>query len=569
MQQFFSYFKFVYHFPAALFSLFILSFLYSVLLFLLPWIYQIIYDRLLATSDRDLLFLIVFSLISLAVLTSFSNTLIEILTSYIRSKLIKLIRVDAANRLFSFKYSFFQNNDTGVTVQYLIPEIDNIATVIAQLIKGCALIMQIGILLTVMLILNRIFFIVSVAMLLIYVIWYMLFKNILLRYAASTQKYNGYLFSFFFELFSSVKLIKLFNLWDLKKTELELNLKKIRKLALVNSFLNSLLQMGSKIVFLVSIIITTICFYMIKDNQMSIGYYLIYTSIITMFMQPLSFVVEMSGKIQSGKISAIRLSEALNQNNETSGKFIFSKVQTGIEFNNVDFSYNDKSGSVLNSCSFKINKGADIAIVGESGSGKSTIANLLVRLFDTQKGSILIDGVPIQSYDLISLREKIAFFSQDSFIFNDSISFNIDIWDKYSKEHNISALKKVQLDKFSEDLKYQVGERGVRLSGGERQRVAIARLLNRNFSVLILDEPTASLDPKTEKAIMSCIKDLRNTNPDLTIITISHRLSDIIKADMIYVMNKGYIVEQGTPESLIQNKNHFYKLFYADQVSYV
>jgi ABC-type multidrug transport system fused ATPase/permease subunit len=233
-----------------------------------------------------------------------------------------------------------------------------------------------------------------------------------------------------------------------------------------------------------------------------------------------------------------------------------------IEFQNIEFAYpSRKEVSVLKDVSFKAGKGEHIAIVGGSGGGKSTIASLVLRFYNADNGNILIDGKPIQDYDLSALRKQIAYVPQDVILFGGTIYENI-LYGKpdASKEEVLEAAKKANAWKFIESFPDQfetmVGERGIQLSGGQKQRVAIARAVIKDPAILVLDEATSALDSESELLVQEALDDLMKNR---TSLVIAHRLSTIRNANQIIVLDKGTIVEQGTHQELLQKPNGVYR----------
>nr|WP_253274281.1 heterocyst formation ABC transporter subunit HepA [Myxosarcina sp. GI1] len=243
------------------------------------------------------------------------------------------------------------------------------------------------------------------------------------------------------------------------------------------------------------------------------------------------------------------------------GKIQFSGLKQGIDFISVDFSYQPEEDLVLKNITLSIEKGKTTALVGSSGAGKSTLADLIPRFYDPTSGEILIDGVNLRRLEINSLRRRMAVVSQETFIFNNTVRYNI----AYGLE-DIDELKIIQAAKQSnawsfiqslpEGFNTILGDRGVRLSGGQRQRLAIARALLRDPEILILDEATSALDSVTERLIQESLEKL---SQDRTVIAIAHRLSTIVKADKVVVLEQGHIVEQGTYEELLQQRGKLWK----------
>lgn len=239
------------------------------------------------------------------------------------------------------------------------------------------------------------------------------------------------------------------------------------------------------------------------------------------------------------------------------------KVKGNIEFRKINFSYEDGSKKVLNNFDLKIQAGEKVGLVGHSGAGKSTLIKSLIRYFDVNSGDILIDGNDIKNVTQESLRENISVIPQDITMFHRSILENLKIAKyKAPKKEITNACKKAKIHDDILEMKngYDsiVGERGIKVSGGQRQRIAIARAILKDAPILILDEATSSLDSKTEKLIQESLN-LLIEDKSKTVIAIAHRLSTLKHMDRIIVMDKGKIIEEGTHDELLKNKNSLYK----------
>ncbi len=235
-----------------------------------------------------------------------------------------------------------------------------------------------------------------------------------------------------------------------------------------------------------------------------------------------------------------------------------------LEFRDVFLSYS-ADRSVLKGVSFKVPAGQTLGIVGSSGSGKSTIVRLLARLLEPDHGLILLDGVPIRDWPLTALRESIAVVPQDTVLFNDSIGYNIAFGRLGSSQDDVEqAARLANLHEFiltlPERYETRVGERGVKLSGGERQRVSIARAALKRPKVYVADEATSSLDSRTERDI---VKNLEEVSRSTTTLVIAHRLSTVVHADQIIVLDAGVVAERGTHVSLLAQNGRYAALWRA------
>ncbi|MDV7559272.1 ABC transporter ATP-binding protein [Acinetobacter baumannii] len=240
---------------------------------------------------------------------------------------------------------------------------------------------------------------------------------------------------------------------------------------------------------------------------------------------------------------------------------------TSIVFDNVSFTYPGKEKSSITNISFKIKEKQKVAVVGPTGAGKSTLIKLLSGFYDNYSGNILLGDTNIQSLDIQSIRENISVISQESNIYNLPIWQNITIGTNYSKDDAIKVAKEIDIDKFisvlPEGYDTVAGEHGVKFSGGERQRIALARAILRKSSIILLDEPTSSLDVKTENNIMSLIFDIFK---DKTILIIAHRLQSIVNVDKIFVVDNGAVVEEGSYNDLMQNDFMFSSLVNLNEI---
>ncbi len=281
---------------------------------------------------------------------------------------------------------------------------------------------------------------------------------------------------------------------------------------------------------------------------------------------PIKQMSNVNIKIQAGAASAERIFRLLDtkpQIVEIKNPINLDKFRKSIEFKDVHFEYQEGSELVLDSISFKINKGEVVALVGPSGSGKSTIADIIPRFYDATSGEITIDGNNIKNISLSSLRNNMGIVTQEVILFNDSIRNNIsyaqgDKSDALVKEAARAANALDFIENTPNGFETVVGERGVKLSGGQKQRIAIARALLKNPSILILDEATSALDTESEKKVQTAIESLMK---DRTALVIAHRLSTVQKADKIIVIENGKVVETGSHETLFE-KNGIYRRLY-------
>lgn len=281
-------------------------------------------------------------------------------------------------------------------------------------------------------------------------------------------------------------------------------------------------------------------------------------------LRPMRRITRVNTMLQKGIAGAQSIFNLLEQPTECdTGQLTPTRVSGNIDIKQLNFHYDDESRVVLHDINLSIKAGQTVALVGKSGSGKSTLVSLLPRFYDLQSGSINIDSVSVNNYQLSNLRSQFAYVSQDISLFNDTISNNI----AYGSTHEISEAKLHEVALAAHALEFilqlpdgfntMIGENGVLLSGGQRQRLAIARALLKDAPILILDEATSALDTESERHIQTALVSLMANR---TTIVIAHRLSTIEQADQIFVLEQGRVVESGTHADLIKQDRYYHHL---------
>ena len=300
-----------------------------------------------------------------------------------------------------------------------------------------------------------------------------------------------------------------------------------------------------------------------NSDEVSLGLLVSFISYASMFYTPVNFFANISDTYQNTLASAEKILDILDAEPEHDfGKGEeLPRMQGKIEFKNVNFAF-DRSKKVLSDINLTIEPGDIVGIVGTTGSGKSTLINLLMRYYDEYDGEILVDGVNIRDIDLSYYRNSIGFVQQEPLMFRDTIYNNIAYGSRDVHVEQVIHAAEVAnaagfIGKMPDAYDTMLGERGVGLSGGEKQRVSIARAVLKNPSILIFDEATAAVDSETENLIQGAIERLISGR---TTLMIAHRLSTLRKANKIVVVDKGKIIECGTPQELLALKGKYYKL---------
>jgi len=385
------------------------------------------------------------------------------------------------------------------------------------------------------------------------------------------QAENGYLISIVEESLSGLKVVKSYNAEQSFQDKFNNSVSRILNLSNSIGKKNNLATPLSEFLGII-----TICVLLWFGGQMVLtdklpngkalldgAKFLAYMGLAYNILTPAKAISKASYQVKGGLAAAQRVFDVLEVENEITSKenaIHKNTFESSIAIKNINFKYEDEN--VLKDFSLEVKKGQTVALVGQSGSGKSTIANLLTRFYDVNDGQIQIDNNDIKEIDLHSLRGLIGLVTQDSILFNDSIKANIALGNpNATDEEIIEALKIANAYEFVKDLPNgihtNIGDSGNKLSGGQKQRLSIARAVLKNPPIMILDEATSALDTESEKFVQVA---LENMMQNRTSIVIAHRLSTIQKADVIVVMKKGKIVEQGTHEELIALEGTYNKL---------
>lgn len=306
--------------------------------------------------------------------------------------------------------------------------------------------------------------------------------------------------------------------------------------------------------------------YLVTSGNIGLGTLTTFILYSQRLFEPLRQLAERFTQIQGGLTAIERINELLDEEIEIKDSFLeenFVKnfdIKGKIEFKNVSFCYKQNE-YVIKDLSFKVNPGERIAFVGPTGSGKTTLIRLLCRLYEPQKGEILIDDINIKNIPLIDLRNMLGVVLQDTFIFSGNVAQNLKLSSDIKDKDLEILCKKLGLNellkKLPNGLQTHLRERGGNLSSGERQLLSVARVAIRNPSILIMDEATAFMDPTTEATLQ---KDLKNILENRTALVIAHRLATIEKSDKILVLKGGSLVEQGTHEELREKKGLYFQL---------
>ncbi len=301
----------------------------------------------------------------------------------------------------------------------------------------------------------------------------------------------------------------------------------------------------------------------VMEGTLTLGDFTKFLLFLSLFYEPIDRLNSLNQMLLSGKAAADRVFEILDSEDEpnaVAGAVLPEKITGHVRFERVCFSYQEQP--TLHQVTIDALPGQTIALVGSTGAGKTTVLSLLARFYEATSGVITIDGIPIDTLAKSSLRDRLAYVTQEPFLFNGTVRENLLLSKRDATDADLwSALRSAHAERFVRELPEQldtnVGERGVKLSGGEKQRLSIARALLKNAPILLLDEATASVDSETERQIQDALDRLMENR---TAFVIAHRLSTIQNADRIYVLEKGSVIEQGTHATLLAHGGKYAEL---------
>lgn len=532
--------------------------------------YQVFADGELASVARSqfMKFVFIFGVLILvmALLRGFFLFLIR-QTIIIMSRLVEY---DMKNEIFehyqTLPLSFYRKNSTGDLMARITEDVSRVRMYLGPAIMyGMTLLFLFPMVIGYMLTVNVELTIYSLLPLPILSISIYYVNNLINERSEKIQRSLSGLSTFVQEAFSGIRVIKAFvreedSTSQFNKASEDYKEKSI-DLAMVNSLFFPLIMGLIGISTLITVYVGGM-----QVIEGTIGYgviaeFILYVNILTWPVTSLGWVTSI---IQRAAASQTRINEFMDEKNDIlSTEYLIDEIRGDIEVKNLSFVYPDSGIRALDKLSFSIDSGESLAIIGTTGSGKSTIANLLMRMYDATDGKILIDKKDIKAYDVASLRRQIGYVPQDVFLFSDSIANNIGFGldtiaeGKVEKAAQDADVYDNIID-FPQGFETKLGERGITLSGGQKQRVSIARAIAKEPSILLLDDCLSAVDTKTENAILNSLKKIMENR---TSIIISHRVSSAKLADKIIVLDDGKMVEQGSHDYLLNLKGVYADLY--------
>lgn len=524
-------------------------------------------DDIFINKDREALKMVPIAFVMVMLIKGVFRFLQTYLMNSTGLLVLERLRNDLFTKIICLPMEFFEESQVGMLMSRILNDVIQIRASLPSFImmirEVCTIICLIG------LVFYRDPYLASFAVLVlplaIYPFFY--FGRKLRKLGRKNQSKISDINALLQESFSGVKVIKAFANEKREREKFEEENNRLVTIA-IKEVLNS--ELSSRIMEIVGAFgIGLVLWYggsQVIEGHSTPGTFFSFIAALVMLYEPIKKMNTSNIAIQGALAGAERVFEILDSpdiNVEKGGAVELENEFKKLEIKNLTFSYPSSEAPVLDNINLDVEAGQKVAIVGPSGSGKTTLVNLIPRFYDGQQGEIIFNGRPVNEYTLKSLRLNIGMVSQETFLFNASVRDNISYVSVDSDAANVRECAKTAfahefIDKLPEGYDTVVGERGVRLSGGQKQRLTIARALFKNPPLLILDEATSALDTEAERIVQMALENLMK---DRTSIVIAHRLSTVLSADVIVVMEKGRIVAQGTHKELLEKCPLYIKLY--------
>lgn len=535
----------------------------------LPYLLQPVFDEVFTKNDPKLLLIFCGSVFASFIIKGFASYGEAVVMTYIGQKIITDIQDRLFKHLIISDLSFFHNVPSGELLSRFTNDVNMMRVAMTNTVIGLGkdtltLFFLIGVMF------YRDFTLAAIA--------FFVFPTVVLPIAKigrkmrkithNTQEHIGHFTNQLNQIFQGIRVVKSYctEFYETNRAFQEINkiFELTYKTARVRSAAHPIVEsLGG----LAIILVLAYGGWQVMHNDRTTGEFVSFIAALLLAYEPLKKLSNLNANVQEGLASAMRVFALIDTPPQIISPLnpkILKKVKGKVTFNYVSFTYNTKRYAIKD-LDFIIEKGSTVALVGASGAGKSTIINLIPRFYDVSAGSILIDDTDIRQLNLQQLRQNIALVSQEISLFNLSVRDNIAYGimnasiDEIIKAATAAAAHDFIL-KLPQGYDTVVGENGICVSGGQRQRIAIARAMLKNAPILLLDEATSALDSESEKQVQNALKALMKGR---TTIMVAHRLSTVVEADLIYVLDHGAIIEHGNHKSLLAANGSYAKLWQA------
>ncbi len=525
-----------------------------------------VFNEVFIDKNKEILDIVALQILSIFFVKGFAHYFQSVTMTKIGIKIARDMQIDLYRHLMYMDVKFFSKKNSSDLLNHFIGDIailrDAILNGVTTLFKDS---FTVAFLIILMFYKN---FEMALVMSMLWPIafWPIIRFGKLVKSKTKRQQENiGGLFSSLIQSIQGIRMIKAYSMEENEISNIENSTEVISKLAFKitkqRELLSPLMEFFGGIAVAGTL---TYGGWKIMNGQLTTGEFMVFLMAIIAAYKPLKSLARINTVVQTGVMAAERIHVLMSEKAEIAfdGKKPELKIKTGkISVENVSFCYDEKE--ILKNISMLIEPNKTTAIVGASGSGKSTLINLLMRFYDVKSGAIKIDGQDIRDVNLHTLRDNIAFVSQDVVLFDTTIKNNILFGKPGATDAEVyQAAVNSAADSFiknqSDGYETRLGERGTNLSGGQRQMISIARAMLKNAPILLLDEATSALDARSEKIVQTSLEKLMNGR---TTVVIAHRLSTIINADKIVVFDNGKIIEEGTHDELLAKGGAYSKLY--------
>ncbi|HZH06958.1 MAG TPA: lipid A export permease/ATP-binding protein MsbA [Lautropia sp.] len=535
---------------------------------LFPAILKILLDHGFGDAgDSRLMWLAPVMIIGLFMLRGIFTFAMNYAMNYVSQEVLLDLRRDMFTRLVEMPIKFFAMNSSGTVIARLVSDVQNVtqtlSSVMIILVRDTFVIIG---LLGWLLYLN--WQLTTVALILIPLVGLAVgsFSRRMRRLSSEQIRYTGQLTGVVEEAIHSNPVVKVYGGQSYERARFAAATGKLRDFARRMTVASALIVPITQIMAAVAVsVVISIALYQSQHDRTTVGDFVSFITAMLMILAPLKHLADVNSQLQRALAAADAVFRFIDEPIESDvGTVTVERVRGEITFERVSFGYEQSERLALSGVDLHIQAGETVALVGSSGGGKTTMANLLPRFYPVTEGRILVDGIPIETLKLASLRRQIAWVSQTVMLFNDTIANNVAYGDtRGASEAQVrAALDAAYLTDFiaalPRGLQTIIGDNGIRLSGGQRQRLSIARALLKNAPILILDEATSALDNESERFVQAALERLMKGK---TTLIIAHRLSTVEKADRIIVLAGGSIVEQGTHAELLTGAGLYSRLY--------
>ena len=527
------------------------------------WLVKPALDQVLVNANKFYLYFIPGAILVTGLIKGLASYTQVTSLQFMSHRIIEKLRKDVFHNLINLHYGFFVQNRTGSLITRITTDTYYLSGAMANtytaLIKDS---------LTLLVLMGNMFYqnwklaLISILVFPLALIPVRVLGKKIRNITKNLQHQIGNLASNLEEIFKGIKNVKSFNAEEFEISRInkeiaaarELNFKQEKVTARSRPFTETLGSLAAGLAIFGGGV------FVINEN-MTAGELMSFLVSLMLAYAPLKNLINVNVLLQSGLGAASRIFEFIDMKSDISDGNKTIKDFDEIKFKDVFFKYPNSEKNVLDGINVNLRKNKKIAIVGPSGSGKSTLLGLMIRLFDLDKGEIIIGNENIKDLRFKNLRSYFSLVSQDTVLFDGSISENI----KYNSKLSNKSIEKFAelacvdevIEKLPQGLNTQIGENGIKLSGGQRQRIAIARALAQQKPIILLDEPTSNLDLRTEAKLFDNLYGIKN----ISLVVVAHRLSTIKNFDEILYLEAGKLLERGSHKNLMKKKGSYYQLY--------